>query len=133
MLQQQLGHSLGGCIKNGKPTVLVPGADFLFSLRLQVQLNIRTFASSGLIYYVAHQNQMDYAVLQLHEGRLHFMFDLGKSRTKVSHPTLLSDGKWHTVSAWEAVSCTKSSPSTSCTFHFLEGKPCILTPHWPYV
>ncbi|ERE84378.1 laminin subunit alpha-1 [Cricetulus griseus] len=65
--------------------------------RLQVQLSIRTFASSGLIYYVAHQNQMDYAVLQLHGGRLHFMFDLGKGRTKVSHPALLSDGKWHTV------------------------------------
>lgn len=76
----------------------------LFSSRLQVQLSIRTFASSGLIYYVAHQNQMDYAVLQLHGGRLHFMFDLGKGRTKVSHPALLSDGKWHTVSSWEALS-----------------------------
>uniref|UniRef100_A0A8C5LLU5 Laminin subunit alpha-1 n=1 Tax=Jaculus jaculus TaxID=51337 RepID=A0A8C5LLU5_JACJA len=65
--------------------------------RLAVQLSIRTFASSGLVYYTAHQNQMDYAVLQLHKGRLHFTFDLGKSRTKVSHPALLSDGKWHTV------------------------------------
>ncbi|XP_051046860.1 laminin subunit alpha-1 [Phodopus roborovskii] len=65
--------------------------------RLQVQLSIRTFASSGLLYYTAHQNQMDYAVLQLHGGRLHFMFDLGKGRTKVSHPALLNDGKWHTV------------------------------------
>ncbi|XP_029420162.1 laminin subunit alpha-1 isoform X2 [Nannospalax galili] len=65
--------------------------------RLLVQLSIRTFASSGLIYHMAHQNQMDYATLQLHEGRLHFMFDLGKGRTKVSHPMLFSDGKWHTV------------------------------------
>ncbi|CAK6447793.1 unnamed protein product [Pipistrellus nathusii] len=65
--------------------------------RLSVQLSIRTFASSGLIYYMAHQNQVDYATLQLHGGRLHFMFDLGKGRTKVSHPALLSDGKWHTV------------------------------------
>ncbi|MBZ3888985.1 Laminin subunit alpha-1 [Sciurus carolinensis] len=65
--------------------------------RLLVQLNIRTFASSGLIYYMAHQNQMDYATLQLHGGRLHFMFDLGKGRTKVSHPALLNDGKWHMV------------------------------------
>ncbi|XP_052049480.1 laminin subunit alpha-1 [Apodemus sylvaticus] len=65
--------------------------------RLQVQLGIRTFASSGLVYYVAHQNQMDFATLQLHGGRLHFTFDLGKGRTKVSHPALLSDGKWHTV------------------------------------
>uniref|UniRef100_H0XIM4 Laminin G domain-containing protein n=2 Tax=Otolemur garnettii TaxID=30611 RepID=H0XIM4_OTOGA len=65
--------------------------------RLSVQLTLRTFASSGLVYYVAHQNQVDYATLQLHGGRLHFMFDLGKGRTKVSHPALLSDGKWHTV------------------------------------
>ncbi|XP_036274949.1 laminin subunit alpha-1 [Pipistrellus kuhlii] len=65
--------------------------------RLSLQLRIRTFASSGLIYYMAHQNQVDYATLQLHGGHLHFMFDLGKGRTKVSHPALLSDGKWHTV------------------------------------
>uniref|UniRef100_A0A2K5DHR9 Laminin subunit alpha-1 n=1 Tax=Aotus nancymaae TaxID=37293 RepID=A0A2K5DHR9_AOTNA len=65
--------------------------------KLSVQLSIRTFASSGLIYYTAHQNQADYAVLQLHGGRLHFMFDLGKGKTQVSHPALVSDGKWHTV------------------------------------
>ncbi|KAM5218754.1 laminin subunit alpha-1 isoform 1-T1 [Hipposideros larvatus] len=65
--------------------------------RLSVQLRIRTLASSGLIYYMAHQNQVDYATLQLHRGHLHFLFDLGKGRTKVSHPALLSDGKWHTV------------------------------------
>ncbi|KAM7125254.1 laminin subunit alpha-1 isoform 2-T3 [Molossus nigricans] len=65
--------------------------------RLSVQLSIRTFASSGLVYYMAHQNQVDYAALQLHGGHLHFMFDLGKGRTKVSHPARLSDGKWHTV------------------------------------
>ncbi|XP_006868776.1 PREDICTED: laminin subunit alpha-1 [Chrysochloris asiatica] len=65
--------------------------------RFSVQLRIRTYASSGLIYYMAHQNQVDYAVLQLHGGHLHFMFDLGKGRTKVSHPTLLNDGQWHTV------------------------------------
>ncbi|DAA15893.1 TPA: laminin, alpha 1-like [Bos taurus] len=65
--------------------------------RLSVQLRIRTFASSGLVFYMAHQNQVDHAALQLHAGRLHFTFDLGKGRTKVSHPALLSDGQWHTV------------------------------------
>ncbi|KAM6217502.1 laminin subunit alpha-1 [Rhynchocyon petersi] len=65
--------------------------------RFSIQLRIRTFASSGLIYYMAHQNQVDYATLQLHGGRLHFMFDLGKGRTKVSHPTLINDGQWHMV------------------------------------
>ncbi|XP_032166436.1 laminin subunit alpha-1 [Mustela erminea] len=65
--------------------------------RLSVQLSIRTFASSGLIYYMAHQNQVDYATLQLHGGHLHFLFDLGKGRTTVSHPALINDGRWHTV------------------------------------
>ncbi|XP_045637894.1 laminin subunit alpha-1 isoform X1 [Ursus americanus] len=65
--------------------------------RLSVQLRIRTFASSGLIYHMAHQNQVDYATLQLHGGHLHFLFDLGKGRTKVTHPALISDGRWHTV------------------------------------
>lgn len=101
--------SRGGHLKHWKLTFPVTGVESLSSLRLQVQLSIRTFASSGLIYYVAHQNQMDYATLQLQEGRLHFMFDLGKGRTKVSHPALLSDGKWHTVSSPEALSSVPNS------------------------
>nr|XP_033789904.1 laminin subunit alpha-1 [Geotrypetes seraphini] len=65
--------------------------------KLSVQLNLRTYASSGLIYYMAHQNQMDYAALQLHEGRLYFLFDLGKGKAVTVHPTAISDGKWHTI------------------------------------
>ncbi|XP_010221580.1 PREDICTED: laminin subunit alpha-1, partial [Tinamus guttatus] len=65
--------------------------------KLSVQLNIRTFASSGLIYYMAHQNQVDYAALQLHGGQLYFSFDLGKGKAVAFHPAVISDGKWHTV------------------------------------
>lgn len=71
-------------------------AEFLLS-RLSVQLNLRTFASSGLIYYMAHQNQIDYAALQLLGGQLYFSFDLGKGRAVASHPAIVNDGKWHTV------------------------------------
>ncbi|XP_029446888.1 laminin subunit alpha-1 [Rhinatrema bivittatum] len=67
--------------------------------KLSIQLNIRTYASSGLISYMAHQNQMDYACLQLYEGRLHFLFDLGKGKAVAAHPTVISDGKWHMVKA----------------------------------
>ncbi|XP_021120891.1 laminin subunit alpha-1 isoform X2 [Heterocephalus glaber] len=67
--------------------------------RFLVQLSIRTFASSGLVFYTAHQNQVDHAVLQLHSGRLVFVFDLGKGRTRVAHPALIDDGRWHTVKA----------------------------------
>uniref|UniRef100_A0A8C3R9B8 Basement membrane-specific heparan sulfate proteoglycan core protein n=1 Tax=Cyanoderma ruficeps TaxID=181631 RepID=A0A8C3R9B8_9PASS len=70
--------------------------EFLLS-RLSVQLNLRTFASSGLIYYMAHQNQVDYAALQLYGGQLYFSFDLGKGKAVALHPAVVSDGKWHTV------------------------------------
>ncbi|KFQ65922.1 Laminin subunit alpha-1, partial [Pelecanus crispus] len=65
--------------------------------KLSVQLNLRTFASSGLIYYMAHQNQVDYAALQLHGGQLYFSFDLGKGKAVAFHPAVISDGKWHTI------------------------------------
>uniref|UniRef100_A0A8C3PRK5 Basement membrane-specific heparan sulfate proteoglycan core protein n=1 Tax=Calidris pygmaea TaxID=425635 RepID=A0A8C3PRK5_9CHAR len=65
--------------------------------KLSVQLNLRTFASSGLIYYMAHENQVDYAALQLHGGQLYFSFDLGKGKAVAFHPAVVSDGKWHTI------------------------------------
>uniref|UniRef100_A0A674JA14 Laminin subunit alpha-1 n=1 Tax=Terrapene triunguis TaxID=2587831 RepID=A0A674JA14_9SAUR len=65
--------------------------------KLSIQLNLRTYASSGLIYYLAHQNQIDYAALQLHGGQLYFLFDLGKGKAVAFHPAAISDGKWHTV------------------------------------
>uniref|UniRef100_A0A8C3CUE0 Laminin subunit alpha-1 n=1 Tax=Cairina moschata TaxID=8855 RepID=A0A8C3CUE0_CAIMO len=65
--------------------------------RLSVQLNLRTFASSGLIYYMAHQNQVDYAALQLHGGQLYFSFDLGRGKAVAFHPAVVNDGKWHTI------------------------------------
>lgn len=93
-------------------------AELLFSSRLSVQLRIRTFASSGLIYYVAHQNQVDYATLQLHGGRPHFLFDLGKGTTKISHPAQLNDGKWHTVH-------TLSGSFWSLLLSFVSCIPCV--------
>ncbi|XP_063307614.1 laminin subunit alpha-1 isoform X1 [Pelobates fuscus] len=65
--------------------------------KLSVQVTMRTFATSGLVYYMAHQNQMDYAALQIHSGKLYFLFDMGKGRTETIHPAFISDGKWHTV------------------------------------
>ncbi|KAI6075043.1 Laminin subunit alpha-1 [Aix galericulata] len=65
--------------------------------KLSVQLNLRTFASSGLIYYMAHQNQVDFAALQLHGGQLYFSFDLGRGKAVAFHPAVVNDGKWHTI------------------------------------
>ncbi|KAL8182297.1 UNVERIFIED_CONTAM: hypothetical protein K2H54_051811 [Gekko kuhli] len=65
--------------------------------KFSVQMNLRTFASSGLIYCMTHPKQVDFAALQLHGGKLYFSFDLGKGRAVAFHGALISDGKWHTV------------------------------------
>ncbi|KAI1888951.1 hypothetical protein AGOR_G00174040 [Albula goreensis] len=64
-----------------------------------IQLSVRTFASSGLLFYMANPNQMDYATLQLHGGRLFFTCDLGKSSARASLPDPINDGQWHAVKA----------------------------------
>ncbi|XP_069778449.1 laminin subunit alpha-1 isoform X2 [Narcine bancroftii] len=65
--------------------------------KFSVQLNIRTYASSGLVYYMAHQNQIDYAALQLWMGRLHFLFNLGRGVAVAFLPNPINDGQWHSV------------------------------------
>uniref|UniRef100_A0A4W3JDE0 Laminin subunit alpha-2 n=1 Tax=Callorhinchus milii TaxID=7868 RepID=A0A4W3JDE0_CALMI len=70
---------------------------FPVSFRFTLQLKIRTFASSGLVYYMANQNQVDFAALQLWEGRLRFLFDLGKGAAIAMLPKPINDGKWHMV------------------------------------
>ncbi|MGH0134036.1 UNVERIFIED_CONTAM: hypothetical protein FKN15_022884 [Acipenser sinensis] len=65
--------------------------------KFSIQLSFRTFASSGLVYFMAHQNQVDYAALQLMEGCLYFIYDLGKCSARVTLPHVVNDGQWHTV------------------------------------
>uniref|UniRef100_A0A673Z2N2 Laminin, alpha 1 n=1 Tax=Salmo trutta TaxID=8032 RepID=A0A673Z2N2_SALTR len=60
-------------------------------------LSVRTFAQSGLIYYMAHANQMDYTTLQLLGGRLFFTCDKGSGPATASFPVPVNDGQWHTV------------------------------------
>lgn len=88
-----------------------------------MQLNLRTFASSGLIYYMTHQKQVDYAALQLQGGKLYFSFDLGKGRAVAFHGAIVSDGKWHTVGGPNACiqPCLRSgSPAFLTYFLMLE-------------
>ncbi|XP_036790744.1 laminin subunit alpha-1 isoform X1 [Oncorhynchus mykiss] len=62
-----------------------------------LELSVRTFAQSGLIYYMSHANQMDYATLQLLGGRLFFTCDKGSGPATASFPVPVNDGQWHTV------------------------------------
>ncbi|CAB1341121.1 unnamed protein product [Coregonus sp. 'balchen'] len=62
-----------------------------------LELSVRTFAQSGLLYYMAHANQMDYATLQLLGGHLFFTCDKGSGPATASFPVPVNDGQWHTV------------------------------------
>ncbi|KAK9952854.1 hypothetical protein ABG768_016886 [Culter alburnus] len=64
-----------------------------------VKLSVRTFAHSGLLFYMANANQQDYAVLQLQAGRLLLSCDLGRGPASATLPAAISDGLWHTVKA----------------------------------
>ncbi|XP_023678651.2 laminin subunit alpha-1 isoform X1 [Paramormyrops kingsleyae] len=64
-----------------------------------LQLSLRTFASSGLLFYMAHPNQVDYATLQLQGGRVFLTCDLGKSSATATFSKAINDGQWHTVKA----------------------------------
>uniref|UniRef100_A0A9J7YT73 Laminin, alpha 1 n=1 Tax=Cyprinus carpio carpio TaxID=630221 RepID=A0A9J7YT73_CYPCA len=64
-----------------------------------VKLSVRTFARSGVLFYMANANQQDYAVLQVQGGRLQLSCDLGKGPAHVTLTTPINDGLWHTVKA----------------------------------
>ncbi|XP_055037654.2 laminin subunit alpha-1 [Misgurnus anguillicaudatus] len=64
-----------------------------------VKMSVRTFSRSGVLFYMANANQQDYAVLQVHNGRLLFSCDLGKGPASATLPIIISDGLWHTVKA----------------------------------
>uniref|UniRef100_W5M522 Laminin, alpha 1 n=1 Tax=Lepisosteus oculatus TaxID=7918 RepID=W5M522_LEPOC len=65
--------------------------------RFTIQLSLRTVASSGLVYYMANSNQVDYTALQLVDGRLFFTCDPGKTVAVATHPHDVRDGQWHTI------------------------------------
>ncbi|XP_016296227.1 laminin subunit alpha-1-like [Sinocyclocheilus anshuiensis] len=64
-----------------------------------VKLSVRTFARSGVLFYMANANQQDYAVLQVQGGRVLLSCDLGKGPAHASLATPINNGLWHTVKA----------------------------------
>ncbi|XP_016112641.1 laminin subunit alpha-1-like [Sinocyclocheilus grahami] len=64
-----------------------------------VKLSVRTFAGSGVLFYMANANQQDYAVLQVLGGRVLLSCDLGRGPAHASLATPINDGLWHTVKA----------------------------------
>ncbi|OQR72387.1 fat cadherin-related tumor suppressor-like, partial [Tropilaelaps mercedesae] len=64
--------------------------------RLMFSGRLRTFQQSGVVLYAS--GQRDYAVLEVHNGKVQFRFDCGSGEglVRVSHKTI-TDGRWHHV------------------------------------
>ncbi|XP_023679312.1 laminin subunit alpha-1-like isoform X3 [Paramormyrops kingsleyae] len=64
-----------------------------------LELSLRTFASSGLLFHMAAPTQTDYATLQLWGGQLFFTCNLGRNAATASLAEHVDDGQWHAIKA----------------------------------
>ncbi|KAG8444246.1 hypothetical protein GDO86_009434 [Hymenochirus boettgeri] len=64
---------------------------------LSIELELRTEAVSGLVFYMARINHADFATIQIKEGVAHFRYDLGSGDTSTMIPIRINDGLWHKV------------------------------------
>uniref|UniRef100_A0A4W5QPA5 Laminin, alpha 1 n=1 Tax=Hucho hucho TaxID=62062 RepID=A0A4W5QPA5_9TELE len=106
------GFSKAGTRKSRQARQLKYFMSLLASLpdSFSLELSMRTYAQSGLIYYMAHANQMDYATLQLLGGHLFFTCDKGSGPATATFPVPVSDGQWHTKSVVISVDGQPSTP-----------------------
>uniref|UniRef100_A0A4W5QWC9 Laminin, alpha 1 n=1 Tax=Hucho hucho TaxID=62062 RepID=A0A4W5QWC9_9TELE len=104
--------SRSGSFSDGQEHSLKYFMSLLASLpdSFSLELSMRTYAQSGLIYYMAHANQMDYATLQLLGGHLFFTCDKGSGPATATFPVPVSDGQWHTKSVVISVDGQPSTP-----------------------
>ncbi|XP_016060358.1 PREDICTED: laminin subunit alpha-2 [Miniopterus natalensis] len=65
--------------------------------RLTIELEVRTEAESGLLFYMARINHADFATVQLRNGFPYFSYDLGSGDTNTMIPTKINDGQWHKI------------------------------------
>ncbi|XP_004846024.1 laminin subunit alpha-2 isoform X1 [Heterocephalus glaber] len=64
---------------------------------LTIELEVRTEAESGLLFYMARINHADFATVQLRNGLPYFRYDLGSGDTSTMIPTKINDGQWHKI------------------------------------
>ncbi|XP_040285060.1 laminin subunit alpha-2 isoform X2 [Bufo bufo] len=104
--------STTGCAANIRPEVIQGGKQFGLSKNshmafafddtkvkntLSIELELRTKADSGLIFYMARINHADFATIQIKEGMAHFRYDLGSGDTTTMVPQRVNDGEWHKI------------------------------------
>ncbi|PNI87291.1 LAMA2 isoform 5 [Pan troglodytes] len=102
----------GPCAAESEPALLIGSKQFGLSRnshiaiafddtkvknRLTIELEVRTEAESGLLFYMARINHADFATVQLRNGLPYFSYDLGSGDTHTMIPTKINDGQWHKV------------------------------------
>ncbi|KAL6266369.1 hypothetical protein P5V15_003224 [Pogonomyrmex californicus] len=62
------------------------------------EFELKTGADSGLLLYNTGQSSYaDYLGIELFEGKIRLLMNKGNGPTELTHGTLVSDGKWHSV------------------------------------
>ncbi|XP_011807050.1 PREDICTED: laminin subunit alpha-2 [Colobus angolensis palliatus] len=102
----------GPCAAESEPALLIGSKQFGLSRnshiaiafddtkvknRLTIELEVRTEAESGLLFYMARINHADFATVQLRNGLPYFSYDLGSGDTNTMIPTKINDGQWHKI------------------------------------
>ncbi|PNJ78488.1 LAMA2 isoform 7 [Pongo abelii] len=102
----------GPCAAESEPALLIGSKQFGLSRnshiaiafddtkvknRLTIELEVRTEAESGLLFYMARINHADFATVQLRNGLPYFSYDLGSGDTHTMIPTKINDGQWHKI------------------------------------
>ncbi|XP_018411793.1 PREDICTED: laminin subunit alpha-2 [Nanorana parkeri] len=101
-----------GCAAEKKPEIIIGGKQFGLSRnshmayafddtkvknKLTIELELRTTADSGLLFYMARINHADFATVQIKDGMAHLRYDLGSGDTTTMVPQKVNDGEWHKI------------------------------------
>ncbi|KAM6465704.1 laminin subunit alpha-2 isoform 3-T3 [Liasis olivaceus] len=65
--------------------------------KLTIELEIRTKAENGLLFYMARINHADFATIQIKNGFPYFSYDLGHGNTSTMISNKINDGQWHKI------------------------------------
>ena len=72
---------------------------------MEVQVELRTTETEGLIFFISDGKDGDYCFLQIMSGFVMFVFDNGGGRQEMVTDFVVDDGNWHTVSMdWDYLS-----------------------------
>ena len=63
-----------------------------------VKFSFRTFVSEGIMFLMGTPGE-GFLSLELKDGKIIYIFDLGSGRKPITSPQRYDDGKWHALTA----------------------------------